>query len=96
MTPNNRPSSTARQGDGRRRNRFTEAGCRAARGLAAVISECHYAQRRLLQLRLSPDRYVIGGGQAPDTYAEFLFRTSGCLRHEPSAEKRSAGRPARH
>jgi hypothetical protein len=96
MTSNDRPSRTARQGDGHRRNRFTEAGCRAAHSLAAVISECHYAQRRLLQLRLSPDRYVIGGGDAPDTYAEFLFRTSGCLLHEPSADKRSAGRPTRH
>ena len=91
MMPNDHPTSTARPGDGYLR-RLTAAGRRAARGLAAVISECHYAQRRMLQLRLSPDRYVIGGGQAPDTYAEFLFRTSGWLRHEPPAPRS----PARH
>ncbi len=95
MRPNDRSSRTARPGDGPRRSRLTEAGRRAARSLAAVISECNYAQRRMLQLRVSPDRYVIGGGQAPDTYTEFLSRTSGWLQHEPSAEKRCAGRAAR-
>ena len=49
----------------------------------------------MLQLRMNPDRYVIGGGQAPDTYAEFLFRTSGWLAHEPPADKRLVTRPGR-
>ena len=61
--------------------------------MAAVLAECHDAQARMLQLRMSPDRYVIGGGQAPDNYADFLFRTAGPLRHEPSADKRFAARP---
>ena len=73
--------------------------CRAvARGAAAtaqVIRECHRAQRRLIELRLSPDRYLDHPDQAPDTVAEFLFRTSGPLPHEPSAAKRSRGGPVR-
>ena len=68
---------------------------RWAQAAAAVLAECHYAQARMLQLRMNPDRYVIGGGQAPDNYAEFLFRTSGWLRHEPPADKRVAARPGR-
>jgi len=68
---------------------------RLAGKAAAVLAECHYAQARMLQLRMNPDRYVIGGGQAPDSYAEFLFRTSGWLRHEPPADKRFPARPGR-
>ena len=44
----------------------------------------------MLQLRLSPERYVINSDQAPATFAEFLFRTSGLLTHEPAADKRFA------
>ena len=44
----------------------------------------------MLQLRLAPDRYVINNDQAPATFAEFLFRTSGLLIHEPAADKRFA------
>ena len=68
---------------------------RAARRIAEVIAECNYAQRRLAALRASPDSYVIGGGQAPDDYAEFLFRTSGPLRHEPTADRRAHGQLVR-
>ena len=57
----------------------------------AVIAECNYAQRRLAVLRLSPDRYVTAPDQAPDTYREFLFRTSGLLAREPSAAERTLG-----
>jgi hypothetical protein len=62
-----------------------------SRRIAAVIAECNYAQRRLAVLRASPDRYVINRDAAPDTYREFLFRTSGPLTHEPSAARRSIG-----
>jgi hypothetical protein len=41
----------------------------------------------MLELRLDPDRYVFGSA-APDTYAEFLARTSGALIHEPAAADR--------
>jgi hypothetical protein len=68
---------------------------RAARRAAAVLAECHYAQRRVMSLTTSPDRYLPEPGHAPDTYAEFLFRTSGTLRHEPAAAWRSAGHAVR-
>jgi hypothetical protein len=55
--------------------------------VASIVEECNYAQRRLLELQLDPDRYVIGP-VPPDTYAEFLFRTSGALIHEPAAAGR--------
>jgi hypothetical protein len=46
------------------------------------------AQRRMLVLRTATDRYIENPGAAPDTYDEFLARTSGALLHEPSARKR--------
>ena len=68
----------------------------AVRAVAATLAECNRAQRRMAELRLSPDRFFIdGGAQPPDTYAEFLFRTSGQLAHEPPADKRFSGRGAR-
>lgn len=68
---------------------------RAVRTVAATLAECNRAQRRMAELQLSPDRFLINGGaQPPDTYAEFLFRTSGLLAHEPPADKRFPGRRA--
>ncbi len=64
---------------------------RIARRAASVVAECNSAQRRLTQLRLSADRYVPDSQHAPDSYREFLFRTSGMLRHEPSARARADG-----
>ena len=49
----------------------------------------------MMQRRLAPDRYLPDSGQAPDDYAEFLFRTSGPLAHEPTARQRAAGRSLR-
>lgn len=78
-------------------HQLTGAVRRAARAVAATFAECNRAQRRLTELQLSPDRFLMdGGAQPPDTYAEFLFRTSGLLAHEPPADKRFPGRPARH
>ena len=65
---------------------------RIARKIASAVAEANYAQRRMLELRLAPDHYVFRTASAPDTYAEFLYRTSGQLRHEPSAQARSVGR----
>jgi hypothetical protein len=93
MKPTDRPITTAHRGDGSHLSRLATAASRAAHGVATFIAECNYAQRRLLQLRLNPDRYILGGGNAPDTYAEFLFRTSGWLPHEPPAARRC---PTRH
>src|SRR6202035_4874117 len=64
----------------------------AALSIAAVIAECHRAAGTMMRLSQAPARYVPDSGQAPDDYAEFLFRTSGTLRHEPTAWQRAAGR----
>jgi hypothetical protein len=46
------------------------------------------AQRLMLEVRTSMERYVENPGAAPDTYDEFLARTSGVLVHEPPARRR--------
>jgi hypothetical protein len=61
---------------------------RVAGKLADVVREMNEAQRLMLVLRTAPDRYIHNPGAAPDTYGEFLARTSGALRHEPPAHKR--------
>ena len=62
---------------------------RAAGKLADTVREMNEAQRLMLALRTATDRYIENPGAAPDTYAEFLARTSGALLHEPSARKRA-------
>jgi hypothetical protein len=62
----------------------------SARAVAAVVAECHRAQRDLAVLRLQPDRYALEGDAAPDSYAEFLFRSPDTVWHEPSARERAA------
>jgi hypothetical protein len=69
--------------------RAAAAAARLGRALAAVIGECNAAQRRMTAIRTAPDRYTARPDAAPDTYAEFLFRTSGLLLHEPSARARA-------
>ena len=64
---------------------------RAAGKLADAVREMNEAQRLMLVLRNAPDRYVADPGAAPDTYDEFLARTSGPLLHEPSARRRNRG-----
>jgi hypothetical protein len=59
--------------------------------IAAIIRECNDAQRRMAQLRSAPDRFARHPDVAPDTYAEFLFRTSAPLQREPSAAARARG-----
>jgi hypothetical protein len=61
---------------------------RVAGKLADAVHEMNEAQRLLLVLRTAPDRYAENPGVAPDTYDEFLARTSGALLHEPAARKR--------
>ena len=68
----------------------------AAHTITSVVSECNAATRTMSRLRQAPDRFLPDSGQAPDDYAEFLFRTSGSLVHEPSARRRlAAGRSHR-
>jgi hypothetical protein len=64
---------------------------RAARAVAEVVRECNYAQQRLLELRV----FGREGDGAPDTYAEFLFRSRLTLWREPSARRRQKGARAR-
>ena len=66
---------------------------RLGRRIAGIVAECNYAQRRMQALQTNPDAHRVGGAQAPDDYAEFLFRTSGALLHEPAASGRGHGRP---
>jgi hypothetical protein len=61
---------------------------RVAGKLADVVREMNEAQRRMLVLRTAMDRHIQNANTAPDTYDEFLVRTSGLLLHEPSARKR--------
>ena len=72
-------------------NYKTEPIRRLVRTFSHVIAECTYAQRRMSELATAPDRYLLNPDVAPDTYAEFLYRTSGVLRREPPARCR-AGR----
>jgi hypothetical protein len=72
---------------------WTGALARFGQRVADIVAECNYAQRRMLALRTSPDSYGVGRNKAPDTYAEFLFRTSGVLLNEPAAVGRAHGRP---
>ena len=71
----------------------TSALARLGRRVADLVAECQYAQRRMSALRTNPDIYGRDGNKAPDTYAEFLFRTSGARPHEPAAAGRAHGRP---
>ena len=64
---------------------------RFGRRVAGVIAECNYAQRRLTTLMTSPDAYLADRDRTPDDYAEFLFRSSGALTHEPAANRRANG-----
>jgi hypothetical protein len=73
----------------------TSALARFGRRVADVMAECNYAQRRMFELRTNPDSYLVDGDKAPEDYAEFLFRTSSALLHEPTAAGRRGARPAR-
>ena len=64
---------------------------RALKGIASAVAECNEAQRRLFELRMDPERYAFARFAVPDTYADFLRRTSGPVYHEPSARERSSG-----
>ena len=61
---------------------------RVAGKVADTIREMNEAQRRMLVIRTSVDRYIDNPNAAPDTYREFLARTNGALFHEPPARQR--------
>ena len=58
------------------------------RELLAILTDWVDAQRKLAELRLAPEQYVFKKSAVPQTYAEFLYRTSGVLPHEPPARVR--------
>jgi hypothetical protein len=64
---------------------------RFGRRIASIVAECNYAQTRMASLRTTPDAFLADADEAPDNYAEFLFRTSGALLHEPAAARRAHG-----
>jgi len=61
---------------------------RLAGRIATAVAEMNEASRRMTVLRAAPDRYMMTPNRGPDSYAEFLARTSGPLLHEPSARDR--------
>jgi hypothetical protein len=65
---------------------------RIAERVTATVREMNEAQQRMTALRMAADRYLINPDTPPDTYAEFLMRTSGPLLREPSAARRAATR----
>jgi hypothetical protein len=62
---------------------------RVAGKLTDTVREMHEAQRLMLVLQTAMDRHVKNPDAAPDTYDEFLARTSGVLLHEQPARKRT-------
>jgi len=73
--------------------RLTAGSARIVHRIADVVAECNYAQRRSFAIMTTPDSYLTDRDHAPDTYAEFLFRTSGGLLREPASNQRTHGRP---
>jgi hypothetical protein len=69
--------------------RPTTGLARIGRRIAGILAECDYAQRRWFTVMTTPDSYLTNSDQAPDDYAEFLFRTSSSLVHEPTAADRA-------
>jgi hypothetical protein len=74
--------------------RLTTGLVRFGQRITSIVAECNYAQRRVFAVMTSPDHYVTERDMAPDTYAEFLFRTSGGLIDEPDYAQRASGRLA--
>ena len=66
---------------------------RVARRIAAIHAEISYAQQRVDAMRTNPDLYLTDAGKMPETYAEFLFRTSGVLVREQIAARSASSSP---
>ena len=90
--PSRRPRRPGPPAGGRRLAALVR---RTSARIAAIVAECRAAQRLVMRQAGSADRYLPCPTSAPDTYREFLFRTSGPLVHEPAASIRAAGRAVR-
>jgi len=75
-------------------DRRTQARHFSAR-FAAAFADMWYAQRRAYVLRTALDAHTPKSHRPPETYSEFLARTSGLLLHEPPARVRLEGRRRR-
>jgi hypothetical protein len=80
-------------------NRTASQWAGVLRGLAHKVAAAHAewndASRMMTELTTSPDHYVFRPRTVPETYGEFLYRTSGPLVHEPSARHRAQARTHR-
>lgn len=74
---------------------FTHAMLRAFGRFGSAVAEFQRQQNRLAAARLSMDAYLIDPAAPPEDYEEFLVRTVGPLRHEPSARARLTGHGVR-
>ena len=72
--------------------RASRALWRPVGGMVNFLRELGYWQRRTAILTLAPDRHLAHPNKAPETYREFLARTTGPLLREPSWCARLAGR----
>ena len=72
--------------------RLVSALRRPAVKVTHFVRELNYWQRRSAILSLAPDRHLPHPDRPPDTFGEFLARTSGPLIREPSCKARLAGR----
>lgn len=67
-------------------NSYTSWIVSLVRQVRDVVSEMNYASKRMIELMLSSS--MGESDQAPETYAEFLLRTSVTSIHEPPACRR--------
>ena len=72
-------------------SRFTHATLRALGRSGSALAEFQRQQNRFAAARLSLDPYLPDPAAPPESYEEFLARTYGPLRREPSARSRLAG-----
>jgi hypothetical protein len=76
-------------------SRFGRTVLRALGRFGSRLAEFQRQQDRLAASRLSLDPYLTDPAAPPETYEEFLVRTCGPLRREPSARSRLAGHGVR-
>lgn len=75
--------------------RVLAAAKRSVCRVCSMIAEYHRQQERINARWMSYDMQMRWPDTPPQTYAEFLLRTSGPLRREPSARARLHGHPVR-
>ena len=74
------------------RRAASEVACRFGR-FGCGVAAAYHEQTRISAIMMSADRHLAQASTPPDTYGEFLLRTSGPLRYEPTARARFSGQP---